>query len=223
MTTFPRRGEHGNVVFYIFLAVALFGALSFAVSQSGRESGDSAVLEQNRLRATEIIDYTDTVAKAVGMIRLRGTRLTALRFSSNGTTENDVFSPDGGAVNYHRASGDAITTTTPEDFQFVTGNAVENIGSTCTMDTCTELLMVLGQVKPGVCTAINKLGGINPPDFVPPQDTSIDLTHPFTGTLNYTAKLGDEASSASLSGQMFGCFLNGDDSANYYYRVLWVQ
>lgn len=222
MTTCTRSGERGNIIFYIFLGVALFGALSFAVSQSGRESGSSAASEQNRLRATEIIDYSDTVTKGVGMLRLRGTALSALRFGSAGTSENDVFAADGAAINYRRPSSDAVTTT-GENYQFLTGNAVEGVGTTCATAACTEILMVLGNVKAGVCTTINQLGTINAPSFAPPADTAIDLTHPYSGVLNYTETIGDESLSAPLKAQLFGCFLNDSDNANYFYRVLWSQ
>lgn len=217
-----RNSERGNVIFYVFLAVALFGALSFAVSQSGRDSGDSAVLQQNRLRATDIIDYGDTVAKGVGMLRLRGTTLSTIKFSSTGTTENDVFSVDGGGINYRNPSSD-VTTTGTESYQILTGNAVLGVGTTCTTGSCVELLLVLGKVKLPVCTAINQLGGINPPDYTPPVDSSIDLSHPFTGTMTYSATIGDEASSLSLNTQMYGCLQNDVDKAYYYYRVLWQQ
>jgi hypothetical protein len=217
-----RHAESGNVIFYIFLAVALFGALSFAVSQSGRDSGDSAVLQQNRLRATEIIDYGDTVARGVGMIRLRGTTLATLSFSSAGTTENDVFGIDGGGINY-RVPSSEVTTTGTENYQILTGNAVQGVGTTCTAPSCAELLLVLGKVKPAICTAIDQLAGINPPDFTPPVDSAIDLAHPYTGTMAYGAKIGDEPSSIALNAQMYGCLQNDTDHAYYYYRVLWQQ
>ncbi|MDB5491566.1 MAG: hypothetical protein JWO78_1415 [Micavibrio sp.] len=215
-----RQAERGNVMFYIFLAVALFGALSFAVSQSSRNTGDSGIQQQNRLRATEIIDYGDTVAKGVGMLRLRGVSLATLSFSSTGTTEKDVFAIDGGGVNLRRPSSD-VTTTGTETYQILTGNAVNGVGTTCTLDSCTEILLVLAQVKLPVCTAINQLAGINPPDYAPPYDADFDVTHPYTGTLNYTKTL----SAAPLTGQMYGCFTvsTADPKNYYYYRVLVQQ
>lgn len=217
-----RNAQSGNVMFYIFLAVVLFGALSFAVSQSGRNSGDSAAVQQNRLRATELIDYGDTVARGVGMLRLRGTSLANLKFSSTGTTENDVFALDGGGVNYRAPSSD-MTATGTESYQILTGNAVNGVGTTCAAAGCTDLLLVLGKITLPVCTTVNQLAGVNPPDFSPPEDSALDLTHPFTGTMAYGAIIGDEAPSRALSTQMYACFKNVADGFYYYYRVLWQQ
>lgn len=230
-----RHSERGNVLFYIFLAVALFGALSFAVSQSGRESGQTAATEKDRLRATEIIDYGDSVAKSVGILRLRGTTLATLRFSdpalsavnygapNPANATNEVFNIEGGGINYRPAGSDTVTTSTAEDYQFLSGNAVKGIGATCAAATCSDLMIVLANVKTTICLEINTLAGIPNPSGAPPIDSQLDTTHFFQGAMTYSQTIGDEATSIGLAGQLYGCFLNNNDLKNYFYRVLWLQ
>lgn len=226
--------QRGNVFFYIFLAIALFGALGFAVSQGGRGSVQGATSEQNRLRATEIIDYADTVSKAVGILRLRGTTLATLRFSNDtlaagdygapdpANALNEVFNGEGGGVIYRPGSADAISVAA-EDYKFLSGNAVKGVGTTCTTATCSDIIMVLGHVKQEVCMTINALGGVDNPSGTPPEDSALDLTDTFKGTMAYAQTIGDEAGSAALDKKLYGCFKNSADGALYFYRVLWWQ
>ena len=51
-----RKNEKGNVLFLILIAVVLFAALSYAVSQSNQTSGDISS-EEAELAAAEIINY----------------------------------------------------------------------------------------------------------------------------------------------------------------------
>ncbi len=221
-------------MFYIFLAVALFGGLSYAVSQSGRGSAKTATDEQAKMRATEIVDYSDTVAKAVQSLRLRGTTLATLRFSHADLSStdygapdpanalNEVFNSEGGGVVYHSAAPEAITAAA-EDYKFIGSNAVKDVGTTCTTAACSDLLLMIGNIRTVICVAINNFVDVGNPGGAPPVDSAIDLAGTFKGTMGYVNTIGDESSSAALKGKSTGCFKNTADGANYFYRVLWAQ
>jgi hypothetical protein len=229
-----RHSECGNVVFYIFLAIAMLAALSYAVSQSSRGTAKTATDEQNRMRATELIDYGDTVAKAVQTLRLRGTTLATLRFSNAALPNadygaqnpanalNEVFNSEGGGVVYHQASIDSITTAA-EDYKFIGSNEVKGIGTTCGAAACSDLLLLIAHIKPDVCMTINTYNGIDNPSNAPPVDTAIDTAGTFQGTMTYVDTIGDEVSSAAIYGKLAGCFKSTADGVNYFFRVLWQQ
>ena len=226
--------ERGNVFFYIFVAVALFGGLTMAVSQGGRVSSSNLTREQNQLRATEMIDYSDAISKAVGMLRLRGVRLEDLRFAHADLPEADygdptlidpvnmVFNPQGGAVIYRPAGSDVVASG--GQYDFVALNAVEGFGTTCATAKCGDIVMTVGAVRPDVCRAINEYGGIEPAGGALPVDSAFLLTGKFMGTISgVTEILGDETDSAHLAGKPYGCFTNDADGLNYFYRVLWAR
>lgn len=89
-----RQDTHGNVLFLILIAVALFAALSYAVTQSSRSGGD-ANREKLRAAASEIIQYGTAMEQAVSRMRLiNRTSDAQLSF------ENDVWKAADGSVLY---------------------------------------------------------------------------------------------------------------------------
>lgn len=110
-----RVGQKGNALFLILIAVALFAALSYAVTQTGRGSGTSS-REQTALYAAQITQIGADVAMGVQRMTLTGTASSAI---TSGTPANKLcggcgtlngyadyctsgatclFAPDGGAV-----------------------------------------------------------------------------------------------------------------------------
>ena len=66
-----RTTESGNVLFLILIAVALFAALSYAVTRS-TSGGGTVDKEQRRIIASEIIQYATEVEQAFKRILLIG-------------------------------------------------------------------------------------------------------------------------------------------------------
>jgi type II secretory pathway pseudopilin PulG len=64
----PER-ENGNILFIILIAVALFAALSYAVTQSSRGGSKDASAELLELHTSEIFQYVASVQNA--LLRLR--------------------------------------------------------------------------------------------------------------------------------------------------------
>ena len=226
-----RHAESGNVFFYIFICVALLGALSFAVAQGGRSSGSALSEEKQRLLATDIIGYSDTVAKAVTQLRLRGTPITSLSFANpfissgeygvyGADPANEIFNPVAGAVIYTDPPADATTTGT-EEYLFLSDNEVEGIGSTCGAASCADLLMVIPNMREEVCIKLNDMLGVTNPSGVPPTDSTIDDSTKFAPAPNpfgYSETIGDE--DTALEGQQEACFEETGDTEFVYYRVL---
>lgn len=228
------NSQSGNLFFYIFMAVILFGALSFVVAQSGRGSVQSMASEQARLNAIEIIDYSDALSKAVGTLRLRGTTLAQLRFSSTqlsaanydppnpANARNEVFNADGAGIVYRAPPRQAITTTTPE-YDFIGNAGVRNVGTSCAASTCSDLIMVVPDVNADVCRILNVLLNVHKRADDLPIEATFDATGFFKGSMAYTDQIGDETDSAALDGKTAGCFQDSGDSTYYFYRVLWAQ
>lgn len=234
MNAMNRSGESGNVLFYIFIAIVLFGGLSFAVSQSGRGSLESLTSEKNRLAATEIVDYSDAVAKAVGMMRLRGVTLADLRFShpdlaagdydAPGTKppEAEVFNTEGGGIVYRRAPAEALITAA-EDYAFLSGIAIQDIGTTCAAATCADLVMAVRNLNVTVCEVIDRMGTAIAKGDPAPSAASFNFAGRFKGAMAAPAIIGNAAASAPLAGKPYGCLKNDADGLYYFYRVLWSQ
>lgn len=79
----------------ILLAVVLFAALSYAVTQSTRGGGNSASAEKLQTAAAEIINYATLVEQTVTRLRLSGgckdTEISFLYdFDGDGVVENNV-------------------------------------------------------------------------------------------------------------------------------------
>lgn len=99
--------QKGNALFLILIAVALFAALSYAVTQSGR-GGGSIEKEQTLIKAAKIIQYAGTLRSAATRLLLTGTTIDTLEFGTNSdpdsgvvpcTTGTDcIFAPEGGGV-----------------------------------------------------------------------------------------------------------------------------
>lgn len=108
----------GNALFLILIAVALFAALSYAVTQSGRGSG-SVSREQTSLAVSQLMQVASLIQATVNRMIIMGADADDIKFTAlscnNGdpdenccvpvgvaeectTGENCVFAPEGGGL-----------------------------------------------------------------------------------------------------------------------------
>lgn len=80
-----RQNESGGVLLWILIAVALFAALSYAISGSSRGSQGMVSEERARLIAMEIFGFAQRVEHAVNRLLLSGCSETEISFG------NDVY------------------------------------------------------------------------------------------------------------------------------------
>ncbi len=108
--------QNGNVLFLILIAVALFAALSYAVTSSTRSGGGDAAKETVQTSAARIINYYTTLQAGLQRLMvINSAKITDLRFDNNlmqsvggpltmgalGNPANPglyVFHPQGGGV-----------------------------------------------------------------------------------------------------------------------------
>ncbi len=227
------RSQSGSVLFYIFICIALFAALSIAVARM-MQGGDSVARgDAKRLTGTQMLQYADAVRNAVRAMQIGGVDESSLCFDAPGwgntnyvfaacsDPANKVFDAEGGAAVWEGVTGDLNDGSA---WLFTAVNGVKGAGTTCAGASCADLKMILPNVRLDVCLAVNDQLGITNPNGVPPEDTGYDAPL-FTGayTATATADIGDEADSAALSGKMAGCFKSttAPTAGTYhFYRVL---
>src|SRR5688572_12872535 len=105
-----RSGESGNVLFLILIAVALFAALSYAVTQSTRSGSGSTDKETNLLNSATLTQYPTALRTAVVRMVLNGRGVENIGFNSpanfgGASTDQLVFHPDGGGAVYQQSPG----------------------------------------------------------------------------------------------------------------------
>lgn len=236
----PRQiNERGNVLFLILIAVALFAALSYAVTQSSRSGGGDAGNETNLINSAQIAQYPASVRTAIiRMMVSNGVGADGLEFnppSDFGTCTGSppgacVFHPQGGGAAYVPASADVVTGSSPQSWVFNGENEVFYVGTSAGSDAVTtstaDVMAILPNVEQKVCEKINSELGISGV----PTETGIDVaTNMGTGgSGTWVTDLADgpggtigEGGGAVLNGQAFGCFIQG--GVYYYYHVLIEQ
>ncbi len=185
----PRNSaQSGNVLFLILIAVALFAALSYAVTQSTRSGSGDASSEKAQLGISQIVQYATSIDSAVtrltatGQCTLNQLSFEPPPFSGSGKYYNSgapanfschVFHPSGGGVSY-TASVPADTLDPAASITYDYGQYnfsgmwnVQNIGTTCLAASCNDLVLYVHGLSLGACTAINRRAGIS---FSVPND-----------------------------------------------------
>lgn len=240
-----RKSEQGNVLFLILIAVALFAALSYAVTQSTRSGGGSADRETSILNSAAMTQYPAAMRTSLVRMVLAGTSVDALKFnppSNNfgGVTDTDelVFHPLGGGALYQTAPSELISGGTGE----WTFNANFNVpqigldpGSPGIGGDGNDIIAFLPNVSTGICERTNAQFGINTTDCalngnIPTLLTGSDATEIdilMDDAYNFATETSDTeiiqgnnsgGTCSAFTAQPSGCFYDG--TRNVFYSVL---
>jgi hypothetical protein len=222
------KNQGGNALFLILIAVVLFAALTYAITQSNRGSGNSSAREGNSVAASSVTQFPAAIRTGITRILMRGFAVTELRYArpADATTEyatftqQQVFHPDGGGVTWTDPDQQAVTAVADGQWHINsnTGTTAAGIGG-----AGADTIMFLTNVKGGVCEAImRQLYNVT---AIPAGSTTrvaiIAGASPATGLSNTTAITFNAAAGQGVDGRAFGCFSNG--GVNFYFHVLVEQ
>lgn len=171
--------ERGNILFLILLAVVLFAALSYAVTQSMRGGGKDASSETNEATAAAIMQmFANTSAGLQRFMLINSYRIeqidlynAAANVSGSGNASScttaacNLHDPAGGNVSFPLLPKSAYTGSTTCCSAFINADgtikpeyiitSVKNVGT-----TQPDIIAYYPLVKPEICTAINIASGV---------------------------------------------------------------
>lgn len=202
----------GNVLFFILIAVALFAALSYAVSNSFRGGTGTITTEQARVSAGELLRSMGDIRQGYQYLWVQqGCSLDDIDFTNPATTpfDCDMFHPQGAGVAYPNNLATYQTTGGSGLYTFYyVGNApssgygVDGLGT-----SADDHMVVLEDVTVEICQAVNKM--LDYDNFL---DDKVDTD---AGNTAIMGDINDE-----FDGQIAGCRRLG---ASGQYDVFYVM
>lgn len=194
--------ERGSSLFIILFAVALFAALTYAISQQ-RNGSASLSLEKLRLLAEDVMDMGNGMADATSRVRLRRIPDTAISFENDSVagytnaacTEEacKIFAYDGGGKDWEKPSSDVNQGT---DWGFTGDIAIQDIGT-----TDADLVAILPHLSEALCNQINMMIGLYGSTGTPLVVAAVPANK-FTGTYHATPSV---VSGTYVNGQKSAC------------------
>jgi hypothetical protein len=227
----PHHKESGNILFLILIAVALFAALSFAITQSSRSTG-STKDEQTVVSDSVITQYPPIVRTGIlRMITANSTDPMDVKFNSPSTfasltnTTQGVFHPNGGSTTYETGDPQAMQSGVTGPWHFNVEFEIQNIGTSVPDSSDgNELTAFLPGVSQNVCTQIDTDLGIG---AIP--NTTVDLSASYDKDMDtsYILPTGETVLGSNggngtdaLNSQSSGCFRNNGGEYVYYQVLL---
>jgi len=226
------KDTQGNALFLILIAVALFAALSYAVTQSGR-GGGGIDREQAAITAAEMTQYAAGLRTAAMRMTITGVNENQLDFDptddasstpADDDFNNDVFMSEGGGAIQQDPPGNSgatsyiyldATASSPSN-----GWYVWDLGSNAQPDG-REVLVAANGLDANVCSEINRGLGLDPTPVA--QATAIEV-NPDAPPSTAPADGGNNATFGAQAGEPFACIRHGGASgALIYYHVLAEQ
>lgn len=208
-----RQTERGNALFLILIAVVLFAALSFAITQSNRSTGSSAGEETNTVSGSNVTQYASAIRTGLTRMLVKGVILDEVLFatpSDSGyttTPTRQVFHPQGGAVVYQAPDTNMVNSGGAWYYFFA---AVKDMGT-----SAVDALAVLTDVKRGICQQINRqvMGAAT----VAALDTDITNITTITGaTYDISSPVANDFDLGSTPNKPYGCFTSGSGGTLKY-------
>lgn len=230
--------ESGNAFLFVLMGIVLFAALSFTVARSmqSQTAGTMSDREIN-LAASDIIAFGTGLTRGTDRVRRNGCSENDISFFLPGqadlsgyeqTPPSDdkcrVFVQRGGSISYRpipEAWLDPANSNAWRGDMLIKGsNEIDGVGTTSGTASGSDLVMFVQGLQQELCVEINNDLSVTNPGGAPPVDSAQGGAI-FTGTFSYSETIGDEGSSAGLSAQRAGCFLEDDATPEYtYYHVL---
>ena len=240
------KQQQGNVLFLILIAVALFAALTFAITKSARNGTDAGAAEKNKLAISEIRTYTSELTSALNRLVIANScPLENVSFESaiwptgNSDYVNNyspsskkchVFAPEGGRIVWKNPTANLVPGTAP----LITGMVgVQQSSASCAN---TGVVMLMINVTRDMCLQVNNENKVTNTGGEPPQWASGPSTlnanwmrygfrsHSGSANLycNSTVGATGAPSAAELRGKLAGCFQSTTGTKPYiYYSVLY--
>lgn len=227
------NSESGSAILLIFIAIALFAAISYAVFSGGRQSASSLSKDQARIAAREMVDYTNTLVKTVQTLRLRGCTDADFYFHNtqwvrvNGNiimgskssflAECHVFG-DAGKMKAEVFPASYFVDKTLVPLDYATGSGLIHAGFLLGVgNSAPELLYFIGRVKDDVCKEINKILEIPEPDVIPEHSFSGSETA-YTGA--YTSYVTIAQDDPDLYGRGAFCGKRSGRDNSFYVTLI---
>lgn len=183
-----KNGEGGNVLFLILIAVALFAALSYAMSKSsGTANSSQSKSSELNLQTSQLLQYLASLKQNVLRLKTRGCDITEMSFERapfDGSDANYInpnspsdfschlFHPDGAGTPEWKTQpfqNQDLVFSSYKSPRFTATWYVEDIG----IDQRPELMALIGIVNEDLCYQLNeKLGVDNPSGVLPKKDGS---------------------------------------------------
>lgn len=224
---------HGNILFLILIAVALFAALSYAVTQSTRSGSGSATGEKVRTEAARLLGYFAQTQSAVQRLQvINGLSITGINYASNayrfvgdalilpmGTPANPsnyLFHPNGGGVAPQvfedlAAPCPSCTTsnTKPGHLTFMWVN-LPGYGT-----SASDALFSLMGIRQDVCAEINRQLGIS--TSIPLLSATNTFLPGTTGPVAVSVTTGSAAHIAAIANKGSFCWQENNAMARYIF------
>lgn len=202
------RHQNGNALFLILIAVALFAALSYAVTQSGRGSG-TIDKESAALDAAALTNYSAQLQAAYLRMRtINGCTAQKISFEAAPYTDSNIyteypnsFAPSDKSCHFFHPNGGGVTPRTATQLKGSAGMTYTAASSISGVNTA-QFIMGLGGISYAECKAINKALNYNAPTFEPNQVPYYSSASHFTGSF------GNEGGIVSVNGASAGCILS---------------
>ncbi|MBU0859599.1 MAG: hypothetical protein KJ667_06655 [Alphaproteobacteria bacterium] len=237
-----RNGERGNVLFLILIAVALFAALSYAVTQSTRSGAGDTASETNLISSAQLTQYPAGIRTSVVRMIIGGIAVEELMFNdpsdfativnTDPLRERAVFHPQGGNATYQLAPSDVVTAAVganPLGTWFYNAQVqIQNIGVTNAGNAVgNDVIAFLPNISSGICRRINEEVGLGNVIPVAANVLLADIDYSIVSTASPAADFpvadGPVLAGAGneFVGQPFGCFVTPNAAGtNVYYHVL---
>lgn len=234
------RAQSGSIFFYILLGIALFAAISYAISQAMRLGGGSmnvANEEKMRLVYSEIQQQVEAHRVAIRQMIANGVSVDAISAEvpvyyphPNPNCTSDackLYSPNGGGLEWYKHSIlNSTLTDVPNEVDQWT-YAPNGVYWTwySYKGTSSPDLIYAARVTKDFCNFIDKTLGITADvDTFPPVTLGflyvIGATpRDMIGTVDHIYSLTSPDQAAFLMGKSEGCFLR-DPGHDYYYVAL---
>lgn len=234
--------QSGSVIFILFTCVALFGALTWIVTQSNSWSSNRDT-ERTKLAATQVMQYGLSIQTAIRRLKaVNGCADSQISFERVPFDGSDTdYYYDNGLSGYkchvfHESGGGVTAFDVPDRLNdgsegFFTGaTCVSGLKSgdyefsvtdTCVSDDGMDVLYIIPNIDLDACLLINRKADIDAISGKPPQDYG-DAWDPSSSarffknnfpTTGYNA-ISDNSGARSFHGKRYGCF-EGGGSANF--------
>ena len=234
-----RNNERGNVLFLILIAVALFAALSYAVTQSTRSGSGTADKEKSLLSSSAMTQHPTALRTSLIRMVLSGVDVSDIVFDApaNFTSVSDlteaVFHPTGGGAVYQQAPADIMSGTSQGTWFYNANWDIPLIGIDGPGGN--DIIAFLPGITQVVCRSINEEFAINTTgctmsDGVVPElnnaHNEANIRDNFDGATNDVFPVGDQQDIESIGCTAFhsqpsGCFRDASSNDEYvFYSVL---